>query len=234
MNHRMRALGPVLCAAMVALLFAHGPGRGQEKKGQDFTSDLFPLKVGHRWTYLGSDGKERIVIAVEKQETIKRKIKVDERDKFETLESYYLRITSGDKSLVEQVFVADDGVYRFSAAGKEITPPLKILALPPQKGEVWSVDSETETLKLRGKFVVDQIAVTVPAGSYVAWSSTARDFFLGDQKLEATYWFAPKVGIVKQHVKVGKYDLKLELEKFEPAIDKSPATISVPSVPVGK
>lgn len=225
MTHRRLALASIFFGTLLTLLLGSTAGSGQEKK--DFTTDLFPLRVGTRWTYVATDGRERVVIAVEKQEPIKRKVKTeDNRDRFETLDSYFLRVTSGDKSVLEQVFVAEDGVYRNSAAGKDITPPLKILSLPPQKGTNWTVDSETETLKLRGKFFLDESSVTVPQGTHVAWESSAREFFLGDQKFEATYWFAPKVGIVKQHIKLGKYDLKLELEKFEPATAVAPAGLT--------
>src|SRR4051812_11099400 len=120
MKHRRLALAMIVSGTLATLFLASLPGSGQEKKAQDFTSELFPLRVGHRWTYLATDGKERVVVTVEKQEPIKRKVKVEDRDRIETLDSYFLRITSGDKSVLEQVFVTEDGVYRYAAAGKEI------------------------------------------------------------------------------------------------------------------
>ncbi len=207
-------------ALPLLLLATIGPGLGQgDKKILSHSSEFYPLKVGNRWTYQGVDPKEKILVAVERMEPIRRIIPVAGSERTETFESFVLRITSGDKSLHEQVMVTDDGIYRYAAAGKEIKPPMKILKLPVAKGDVWTIDSKSENVPLKGEFVVEQTIVNLPGkGDVAAWLSRSRDFTVGDQKMEASYWFVANEGIVKQHVKIGKqFDFRITLEAFRPA-----------------
>ena len=220
------------------LLFfvAIGPSLGQgEKKILSHSSDLLPLKVGNRWIYQGIDPKEKVVVAVERMEPIKRLTTVAGAERTETFESFILRITSGDKSLLEQVMITDDGIYRYAAAGKEIKPPMKILKLPIAKGE-WTIDSKSENVALKGDFVVEQTIVNLPGkGDVSAWLSRSRDFTVGDQKMEASYWFVPNEGIVKQHVKIGKFEFRIALEEFRPsgaaAANAPPGLPTLPKLP---
>src|SRR5688572_24295133 len=99
-------------ALLAVLTLLAGVAPGQERKGLEIANELFPLKVGHRWVYVGNDGKERVTITVEKQEPVKRRVKNKEGEKTEQIETFFLRLTSGDKSLLEQVFVGEDGIYR--------------------------------------------------------------------------------------------------------------------------
>ena len=214
----------------LTLLLCAMPSPAQEKKLTAFASDLLPLKVGNSWTYLGNDGKERVSVHVEKQVGVKRRVKAGIGDKEVLIEGFVLRTKNGDKSLQESLFIADDGIYRFTSAGKEISPPIRILKLPPAKGDTWSCDSLTETTTLKGDFVVDQAMVTLPGrGETLAWVSSTKDFYLGEEKLEASYYFVPGVGIAKQHVKIGRFDLKLSLieSKIAPG-----GAIDIPQLPL--
>jgi hypothetical protein len=203
---------------------------GQDKKGTEYTTEYFPLKVGERKVYLGNDGKEKITVTVEKSENLRWRMKNGQGDKSETLVSYILRTTSGDKSLVEQIVVTPDGVFRYASAGKEITPPLRILKLPPKAGESWPVDSESETIKLAGTFALEEATIDLPGKVKVPTLCAAtKDFYVGKEPMETKYWFAKGIGIVKQQVKVGKFDLKLELVGSGNAT--APTLVPPPSLP---
>ncbi|MBX9678150.1 MAG: hypothetical protein K2X38_05245 [Gemmataceae bacterium] len=204
-----------MLALLPLLLFAAAPA--QEKKGQLFQSDYLPLKVGNRWIYKA--GKEKVTVEVERQETIKRKVKTQDDFRYELIEAFRLKITAGDKTLHEHVVVAEDGIYRVSAAGKEIQPPLRLLKLPPMADDSWLIDSVTENIVLKGRFATLGDKVSVPAypEGVAAVLSSCDDFQIGSQRMSARYWFVPKVGIVKQEVKAGTSDVSMELERFEPA-----------------
>lgn len=205
------------------MLVTWSPGLGQQDKQEkrilSFPTELFPLKVGDRWTYQTADAKEKVAVAVERMEPIKRRVTTaNGAERSEMIESYLVRVANGEKVLQEQYMVTDDGVYRYAAGGKEITPPVKILKLPAASGDTWSVNSVSETVALKGDFVVEQTTVSLPGrGEVSAYLSKTRDFTVGDQKMDASYWFVPGIGIVKQHVKVGKYDFRITLEEFRQA-----------------
>lgn len=223
-------------ALPLLLLAAIGPIFGQpEKKVLSFPSDLFPLKVGNLWKYQGMDPKEKIFVAVDRMEPIRRSITTPAGgERTETFESFILRTTNGDKSLQEQVMVTDDGIYRYAAAGKEIKPPIKILKLPAAKGDAWSVDSKSENVTMKGEFVVEQTTVNLPGkGDVPAWLSKTRDFTVGDQPMETSYWFVPGEGIAKQHVKIGaKFEFGITLEEFRPAAGAiAPPPNGLPNLP---
>jgi hypothetical protein len=205
----------MLLAVLPLLLFAAAPA--QDKKGQLFQSDYLPLKVGNRWIY--KNGKERVTVEVERQETIKRKVKSQDDFRYEFIEAFRLKITSGDKTLHEHMLVAEDGIYRVSAAGKEIQPPLKLMKLPPMADESWPIDSISENITLKGRFASQGDKVTVPAypEGVAAVLCSCEDFQIGPQRMSARYWFVPKVGIVKQEVSAGPNNVSMELERFEPA-----------------
>ncbi len=214
-----------------------GPSIGQDKSKdvKVFTSSLLPLQIGTRWVYRGNEDRDRIGVSVDKMEPVKRRVKTATGEKSELIASYVLRATSGDKTLPEQLAITEDGIYRHSAAGKEIAPPLKLLALPPKKGEAWLVDSESENVPLKGAMVVDQGFEKVMGRDVPVWTVTTRDFYIGKEKFEATYVFSEGIGIVKQHVRVGKFDLKLDLLEFKPAgpvggVVAPPPLLPLPSI----
>lgn len=200
---------------IVPLLAAPLVGQAPDKKPLAFSSPLLPLKVGNRWTYQGVDPKEKVVMTVDRMEPIRRRTP---NGTLESLESYIVRITSGDKALQEQYYVAEDGIYRYAAAGKEIVPPLKIMSVKPALNESWACDSVSENTPIKGQFVVSSQNVVLPGlGPQQAWVSKTKDFTVGDQAMDATYWFVPNLGIVQQHVKAGKFELKITLENFKGA-----------------
>lgn len=174
-------------------------------------SPYFPLAVGNQWTY--RMGEQKVVVRVVKHEVIETKN--DKGEKVKTA-CALLQAGSGERQLSEHVAVKPDGIYRYTSAGKDVTPPLCFFKLPPRKGESWPCEVSLEGIILKGTFVADEVEVTVPAGKFKCHTSGSAEFLLGgSQKMEIIYWFAPNIGVVKQLVRVGNFDLLLELEKFE-------------------
>lgn len=184
----------------------------------------YPLKEGSRWVYEVRDNKakdvrpkEHVVITVAGKDTFPFKVK--SKGVFDTTKEFYigykLKIEGGGKVLDEEVLVKEDGVYRISSAGKTITPPVCFLKAGLKKGETWTVDSQSENAVLKGKLEFDEEKVTVPAGPFDAIVVRCDDFQIGGQTLQVEAWYAAKVGMVKQRVRIGQHDVTLELEKFE-------------------
>lgn len=200
---------------LTAAAFLGPIAQGQEKA---FDSPYMPLKVGHRWTYRSGDHK--VLVRVEALELFKVARK-DPQGKDQTYEALVARlaVTSGERTLTEHVGVLEDGIYRFTAAGKAIEPPLRILKLPVKIGETWTCSSTSAGKELAGTFSSREEAVQVPAQAQPLLTRTAssRDFRIGDRRMDVDYWFAPEVGMVKQVFASGDMKVVLELEKFEPA-----------------
>jgi hypothetical protein len=193
----------VLCT-LAALVLAVPSGQGQQK---GFAS-YFPLKLGSKWIY--KSGEEKVIVEVAKAETLE--ILRDKKKGKEKVPGVTLKITSAGRELTEQVAVLDDGVYRFSVAGKEITPPLCILKFPVKKGDTWPVDSVCNEQPIKGAFTCDVVDdITVPA--FKNPFQAVRTSFK-DPKMSFEYYFAPEYGIVKQHIKIAGLEVKLELEKY--------------------
>jgi len=205
----------------IGLLLAVGmlPGQAQEKKPMVYESPFYPLRVGNAWHYkvaVGEAPVQKVVITVEQAEPYDYKFTQDNKKEVtEPIVRYRLKVVSGAKELLEHVAVLKDGAYRFTTAGKEITPPLRFLKLPLTKGETWKVNSTSENVQMSGTFTCDDDSVRVPAGQFQAKRVSAQDFQLGTEKMALTFWFALDVGIVKQHVRVGNSDVMLELEEFK-------------------
>ena len=201
----MKALARPLLL-LLAVLLAVRALPAQDEKG--YGSTYYPLQVGHKWTYRA--GNQKVVVEVSKKDMIARP-----GQKRKDTPAFTLTITSGDKSMTEQVAVLDDGVYRFQAAGKAIDPPLRFFKLPLKNGDSWTVDSASDGTPLKGTFKAAEESAKVPAGSYQAMTVASTDFQIGTQTMQLQYWFAPQVGMVKQTVKVGSLDTTLELLSFE-------------------
>jgi hypothetical protein len=187
-----------LCLAV--FLLALSSGRGQQKGFETY----FPLKVGSKWTY--RSGEEKVVVQVAKAETLE--ILRDKKKGKEKVPGFSLKITSGGRDLSEQVAVLEDGVYRFSAAGKEINPPICILKFPIKgKGDTWPIDSVCNDMPIKGNFTCDEVEIN----KFRAVTTSFKD-----PKMSFEYYFAPGVGLVKQRIEVGSFKVLLELEKYEP------------------
>jgi hypothetical protein len=215
------ALATCLSIFFLAVGSAHG------QVSPPLQSDYYPLKIGQRWTYLAidlktpqakPDPKKNVVVVVEKEEIYTRK-KLDKGGKelSEKFTGYLLKSTSGDKTSRDQVIVLEEGIHRVATAGTPMTPPLLIFKLPLKDGESWKVNSASGSAIVKGTFTAKHEKITVPAGSFDAMAIVFRssDDPAAGPPVEIDYWFAQKVGMVKQRVKTKNHEIVLELQKFE-------------------
>jgi hypothetical protein len=171
---------------------------------------FFPLKAGNTWQYKAGD--QKVTVRVDKQELLDFK----KGDKIEKIPAYRLVTTKDEREKSEHVAVFPDGVYRLASDGKEIQPPIRFFKLPLKKGESWEIEAVVEGMTVKGTFHANEEDVKVPAGTYKTMRITGSDMQIGSQKMNIEYWFSFDVGIVKQWVKLGSYEVVLELEKFTP------------------
>jgi hypothetical protein len=179
--------------------------------GQGTSPHYYPLKLGSKWHYrVGDDQKVVVRVAkMEQLEIVRRQKKEEVKEK---VDAWTLELASGDRPLKEQIAVLPDGIYRLSSAGKEVSPPLCILKLPPKKGDTWQVDSIIGDVKVKGTFQAGEAMV----GKVKCVSSILQSEDTGSEKIVLEYYFAPGLGIVKQHVHAGNIESTMELERYEP------------------
>ncbi len=205
-------------------------------------TDYYPLEVGSRWIY--RSGTQKVVVAVDREEPFLYKQK-DANDKNKEnrfiATSYWLKITSGDKVMAEQVIVLGENVYRIAGGGKTINPPLCILKLPLKVGELWKCHTvaDSGTLKdaydtpgmelrpgdgtpiegtlLKGTFTGGQATFKFKGTDLPALTVISSDFQIGNKSMESETWYVKGFGMVKQRVRVGNVLTTLELEDYLPA-----------------
>ncbi len=164
-----------------------------------------PLQKGTVWTYkIGEKGFTLTVADHEKIGSVlcaRVEMRVD-----------------GKVKTVEHLAVAEDGIYRYSIGGTRLDVPVRILKLPPKKGDSWTIDAKGPGEALKGTVKAgEEDEVKVPAGTYKkVVTSTSDDLDANGLKCGFTYYFAAGVGIIKQQVQIGAEKTVFELEKFEP------------------
>lgn len=214
----MRALAVAL---LTFSLLAAGPALGQDKAKESPkpSTEYYPLKKGAAWTY--RTGGKTVTVRVAGFEDFQEK-KDSPKDVCARLE-YVTRDGTGSQAkeiliATEAVTVREDGVYRCLAGGLRKTPPLCFLRLPIRSGEKWGFDSKVGGQEIKGGFVEGTAkAVKVPAGTYdtVTVASRGDTMRIDGQVVRITYYFAAKVGLVKQVVEIGGATTTLELVKYE-------------------
>lgn len=204
----------VLAASAWALVLV---GTSAQQEVPVLETPFYPLQVGNTWIYRvgGEKGDQKVVVKVEKLEMVEFR----KGDKIEKVPAHRLAITKDDRVKSEFVAVLPDGVYRIAGDPKDGNQPLRFFKLPLKKGEKWEVNATLDGVSLRGHFQANEAEVKVPAATtkpYQTMTVSGTDFQIGSQTMSLEYWFAPNVGIVKQWVKLGSYEVTLELEKFIP------------------
>jgi hypothetical protein len=193
----------VLACSLILLGLMSTPAADDKIKD----SPYYPLKVGTKWTY--KVGTNSFNMQVTKHEKVG-----------EVLCGVIETSKDGNVVLTEYVGVKDDGVYRFSPAGDKVDA-YRVLKLPPKKGDSWKVELKMGGQVFKGAFKVDEAEITVPAGKYKTFVATSDGFEVTDPngnqlKLVLKSWFAEKVGLVKNSIKLAdKPEVIVELEKFE-------------------
>jgi hypothetical protein len=207
----------------LAILLAAGAGSAQ---AQLQTTPLYPLKIGTRWTYDVTAGKEApakddvkkiVTIEVEREEPYSRKKKgADGKDVTVKNTGFILKMTSGAKVTRDHVVVLEDGVYKVHVAGTQINPPLCVIKLGTTGP--WEADSKSGNTTVKGSFSVRAVGVKVPAGTFKdAFLISFNNNINGDDRIEIDSWYVVDVGMVRMRVLQKGHENVLELEKYEPA-----------------
>jgi hypothetical protein len=189
-----------LWLAPVALILAACAVRGAD-------SPWYPLQMGDSWTYKAGDGKFTLKV-------------VDTNAKVDKDTCVKVVMTSDGKELAtEHVAVKDDGVYRYSFGDKKADKPVLFFKLPPKKDATWEVDTKALGETIKGTFKIGEVKeLKVPAGTYTnVITSSCEDLDAAGIKMNVTFYFAEKVGLIKQVIKYGTTEIVVELEKYEPA-----------------
>lgn len=207
---------------LVILLAAAGSAHAQLQ-----TTPLYPLKVGTRWTYAVTGGKDdakddakkSVTIEVEREEPFVRKKKgADGKDIEFKNTGFILKMTSGAKEQRDHVVVLEDGVYKVRVADTQMKPPLCAIKLGPDAGKGWEADSKSGNTTVKGSFTVHSANLKVPAGNYEkAFLISFTNNVIGKDRVEVDCWYVLNVGMVKQRVLQKGHETVLELEKYEPA-----------------
>jgi hypothetical protein len=184
------------------LLLLAGPVRSADDKMP--TSSWYPLAVGNTWQY--RVGENHYTLKVAKHEKIGTQL--------------CARLEMSVKNKVishEHVAVTSDAIVRTSFEGKVANPPIPFLKLPPKKDQSWKVESKMAGQVFKGTFKAGEEEVKVPAGTYKTVTVTGQDLEVNGVKMTLTYYFADKVGMVRQVIEMAGQKIIVEMEKFEPA-----------------
>jgi hypothetical protein len=179
------------------------------------------LAIGNTWTYRVAGQDERFVVSVVGLEKIGDQL------------AFKLEATLRERVVATEYLLSNkDGIHRMRLDKDDIVPPLTIcrtppplplpmmttppMTTPPPKKLMWRSNYR---LGLRygvaGFSMTPDDVVSVPAGNKL---NTLRiDMDTTDQgvRVRTSYWFAPKIGIVKQTIDEAKRVTTLELEKYE-------------------
>src|SRR5262249_54556705 len=150
----------------------------------------FPMAVGTAWHY--RVGENHYLIKVTRHEKVGGLLCA--RLEMLVLQGKDLRSVSH-----EHVAVTKEGVVRASFEGKALVPPVLFLKLPPTAEKSWKVESKLDGQVFTGTFTAgEERKVTVPAGTYSTVTVTGKNLKVNGIDMALTYYFAEKVGMVKQ------------------------------------
>jgi formylmethanofuran dehydrogenase subunit D len=173
---------------------------GQVALAQNTGYEYFPLK----WTYKVQDQSVEVLVSgIEKYNN-------EECTRVDT-------IVNGKVQASELYIVKTDGVYRVKVKDDRIDPPVKVLAIPPKKGDSWEVKSKVGSQIVSGKFVTKEVSdkVVTPKGPFDAVLVEGVDLDVAGTKTTVKVWFAKGVGIVKLTYKIQDAESVLELTNYE-------------------
>lgn len=231
------AISYVLSPALVLglLLAATAYAQNKDKKGDDkktedkksddkktgdkkdptkeAVTDYYPLEKGMTWTYKANDKTITVSVAGfdKKGEPPVSCARLETREK---------KDNKSDLLATEYVAVKENGVYRYAYEGTDAKPPLQFLKLPvpvDSSDKKWSFDSKVGGVDVKGSFTLaKEKALKVRDKEYKdVISVSSEGLSIDNQKVAITYYFAAKVGMIRQVVDVGGTKVTIELEKFE-------------------
>jgi hypothetical protein len=184
-------LRSVLCCFAVFGIVRAAPVPPGEQNGPLY----FPTVAGTKCVYEFDGGQIVHVIT-----TVERK----EKETLVTVEK-----EGGDGRVPLFTLAASaSGMRQITDGEQPLDEALTLLVLPAKQGDKWNVSSTTSAGKLVGTVQVAGVEdVEVGAGKFravrVEW-----DYKIGDAPQLRTYWYAPKVGMVKMKSRTGELRLK--------------------------
>ncbi len=197
-------------ATLALTVFLAGPGRASDRIAANEEDpaltqcEWYPLAVGTQWIY--SSGPLVLREKVVRHEAL-------QGESCARIETY-----AEDRVVhIEHVAVREDGLYRVAIAGKPVEPPLRFLALPPEPGQKWTVDSKIGGQSLQGEFVTSEGAFTVrsPRGDRDNTFKTHRvageKFLTEGAEISLSCDFVARVGKVRHSARFAGQELTLEL-----------------------
>jgi hypothetical protein len=189
-----------MCALTAAVLVAR-PVDAEDVKPEEF----YPLKVGNVWTYSVTGADDKFTIKAAREEKVGNQPCI-------VLEA----TVKGNVVATEHVARLKDGLYRFKFNGATVEPPLCFCKLPAKEGQKWKHDFKVGTDNATVEFASAIEEVKVPAGKHeaVVVRGAVKE---GANEVTLRSYYAPKVGMVKQEIDLGKMQVVLKLEKFDPA-----------------
>jgi len=196
MKHLMIALLAVASFSLVAR--AEDPPLGQE---------IYPLALGHRWTYRIQGQDDRLTIQV---------VAID---MINGVRCYRLEGKIQNRVIAtEHVAKLKDGLYRYRNEGIDIDPPLLLCKFPVEKGDAWKAEYKHNEKKASLRYECDLEEVTVLHGKYQ--SVVIHSITADNSKLKNSVWYAPRIGMVKQVIEEGEQTIVLTLERFDRGFEK--------------
>jgi hypothetical protein len=208
----MSRLSRTLLLSSLIVVFI-GQTRAADEKM--LTTPYYPLVVGNSWLY--RVGENHFTLKVAKLEEV--------GDKKKTTCARVEMIVNNKPVSFEHLAVTSDALVRYTFEGKEANPPIPFLKLPPKKGATWNIESRVDGQLLKGTFTAGEeettvpmaISMTNPTGKMKTVTVTGKDIDVNGVKMNLTYYFAEKIGMVKQVIEYAGQKAVIELEKFEPA-----------------
>ncbi len=163
----------------------------------------FPVEVGATWTYTLALHKREDTATVTHVEQTKagKLVTVGRVEKDKTVTAM-------------KVLVSKNGVYEVEVGGEKFDPPRCVLKLPAKAGDTWK-RKRPDSDELEGTATVACAEeVETPAGKYQAirvdWEITSAG-----RMQRASFWYAPRVGMVKNSFKTDDGDDEAVLQSFK-------------------
>ncbi|MCI0460375.1 MAG: hypothetical protein L0Z62_25765 [Gemmataceae bacterium] len=167
-------------------------------------SPYHPFQVGWEWTY---EGKA-------KGQTMTRRVL--RHEKVGELPCAVVETKRDRDILLEHLHATPDGLFVAAINGRKVTPPLRLLKLPPRAGEQWETPIREGKSKRKGMYLLGEATVKVPAGTFATVALQGVVIEETGRATDFTYWFARDRGIVKMLLSApGNQVVVYELKGFK-------------------
>jgi hypothetical protein len=197
---------PTLNRAAVTVLLATGIcvcARAQQPPLA--AADYWPFREGSTWTFVATVGEKNLTQVI----TVTKVTKAEGKTRAE------LEYKTDGRTAQREIYEVDASSIQRVAAGPDgsnkLTPPLPVVQLPMTAGKKWDWKGDVSfggsTFKGTAQLTVSgPETVKTDAGSFPAMRvHVDLDVVSGEQTIKVLndYWFAPKVGLVRQKATIG-------------------------------